>query len=64
METTSGGTALTLVRLVMAQLQYRGLIDLEHIEEVLQILIDRPSTKEQIADAGKALTVVQDLRNS
>jgi hypothetical protein len=64
MEGPSGGTALTLVTLVMAQLQNRDLIDLEHIEQALQILIDRPLTAEKITDARNALTVVQGLRNS
>jgi hypothetical protein len=33
MEGPSGGTASTLIALVMAQLQNRGLVDLEHIEQ-------------------------------
>jgi hemolysin activation/secretion protein len=64
MEGPSGGTASTLIALVMAQLQNRGLVDLEHIEQALQILIDRCLTAEQITDAHNALTVVQGLRNS
>jgi hypothetical protein len=55
---------MTLVTLVMAQLQNRGLIDIEHIEQALQILIDRRLTGEQITDARNALTGVQGLRNS
>jgi hypothetical protein len=64
MEGSAGGTALTLVTLVLAQLQNRGLINLEHIEQALQILVDQPLTTEQITDAENALTVVQGLRNS
>jgi hypothetical protein len=64
MDGTSGGTALTLVTLVMAQLQNRELIELEHVEQALHILIERPLTAEQIIDARNALKVVQGLRNS
>jgi hypothetical protein len=64
MEGSSGGTALTLVTLVMAQLQNRGLINLEHIEQALQILVHQPLTAEQITDAENAHTVAQGLRNS
>lgn len=62
MEGSSGGTALTLVSLLIAQLQARGLIDLDQIEQALGLLIDRPLTAEQISDAGNALTVVQGLK--
>ncbi len=62
MEGSSGGTALTLVSLLIAQLQSRGLIDLDQIEQALRLLIDRPLTAEQITDAGNALTVVQGLQ--
>ena len=62
MEGTSGGTALTLVSLALAQLQNRGLIDLGEMEQALHMLIDRPLSAEQITDAGNALTVVQGLQ--
>jgi hypothetical protein len=62
MEQTSGETALTLVTLVMAQLQNRGLIDLEHVEQALHMLIDGPLTGGRINNAEHALEVVQRLR--
>jgi hypothetical protein len=62
MQGSSGGTALTLVSLVIAQLQTRGLIDLDQIEQALRMLVERPITPEQIADAGNALAVVQGLQ--
>jgi hypothetical protein len=63
MEGSSGGTALTLVTLAIAQLKARGLIDLDQIEQALSMLIERPITPEQIADAGNALAVVRGLRD-
>jgi hypothetical protein len=61
MQGTSGGTALTLVTLALAQMQNRGLIELVEMEQALRMLIDRPLRAEQITDAGNALTVVQGL---
>ncbi len=62
MEGTSGGTALTLVTLLIAQLKTRNLVDLEQIEQALLMLVDRPITPEQMADARNALAVVQGLQ--
>jgi hypothetical protein len=61
MDGTSGGTALTLITLALAQMQNRGLIELSEMEQALRMLIDRPLSAEQITDAGNALTVVQGL---
>ncbi len=61
MEGSSGGTALTLVTMLLAQLQTRGTVDLGQIEQGLKMLLDRPITPEQMADAGNALAVVQGL---
>jgi hypothetical protein len=62
MEGSSGGTALTLVTLLMAQLRTRDLVDLDHLEEALRRLLERPLTTEQMADTGNALAVVMGLR--
>jgi hypothetical protein len=62
MEGSSGGTALTLVTLLLAQLKTRGQVDLDHIEQALNMLVDRPITPEQMADARNALSVVQGLQ--
>jgi hypothetical protein len=62
MEGSSGGTALVLVTLLLAQLKSRNLVDLDQLEQALTLLLDRPITAEQMADAGNALTVVQGLR--
>ena len=62
MEGTSGGTALTLVTMLLAQLKTRDLVDLEKIEQGLQMLLDRPLTSEQMTDAGNALAVIQGLQ--
>ncbi len=62
MEGSSGGTALVLVTLLLAQLKSRNLVDLDQLEQALRLLLDRPITAEQMADAGNALTVVQGLR--
>ncbi|MDP9415229.1 MAG: hypothetical protein M3Q08_14340 [Pseudomonadota bacterium] len=62
MEGSSGGTALVLVTLLLAQLKSRNLVDLDQLEQALTLLLDRPITPEQMADAGNALTVVQGLR--
>lgn len=61
MEGTSGGTALTLVTMMLAQLANRGAIDLDQIEQGLRMLLDRPITAEQMTDAGNALAMVQGL---
>jgi hypothetical protein len=62
MEGSSGGTALTLVTLLIAQLKTRNLVDLEQVEQALLMLVDRPITPEQMADARNALAVVQGLQ--
>lgn len=62
MEGSSGGTALTLVTMALAQLHARGAIDLGQIEQALRMLLDRPITPEQMTDAGNALAVIQGLR--
>lgn len=62
MEESSGRTALTLVTLLIAQLKTRGLVDLDHIEQALHMLIERPITAEQMTDVGNALAVVQGLK--
>jgi len=61
MEGNSGGTALTLVTLLIAQLKTRGLVDLDQLEQALRMLIERPITAEQMTDVGNALAVVQGL---
>ena len=62
MEGNSGGTALTLVTLLIAQLKTRDLVDLDQIEQALRMLIERPITAEQMSDVGNALAVVQGLK--
>jgi hypothetical protein len=62
MEGNSGGTALTLVTLLIAQMKTRDLVDLEQIEQALRMLIERPITAEQMTDVGNALAVVQGLK--
>lgn len=62
MEGSSGGTALTLVTLLIAQLKTRNLVDLDQIEQALHMLVERPITPEQMADARNALAVVQGLQ--
>jgi len=62
MEGSSGGTALTLVTLLIAQLKTRDQVDLDQIEQALNMLVDRPITPEQMADARNALAVVQGLQ--
>ena len=62
MEVNSGGTALTLVTLLIAQLKTRDMVDLEQIEQALHMLIERPITAEQMSDVGNALAVVQGLK--
>ena len=62
MEGTSGGTALTLVTMLLAQLKTRDMVDLDQIEQGLKMLLDRPITPEQMTDAGNALAVVQGLQ--
>ncbi|HEY0314141.1 MAG TPA: hypothetical protein VGC56_16830 [Allosphingosinicella sp.] len=61
MEGSSGGTALTLVTMLLAQLHARGAVDLGQIDQALRMLLDRPITPEQMTDAGNALAVVQGL---
>ena len=61
MEGSSGGTALVLVTMLLAQLKTRELVDTHQIEEALRLLLDRPITAEQMTDAGNALAVVQGL---
>ena len=63
MEGNSGGTALTLVTLLIAQLKTRNMVDLEQIEQALRMLIERPITAEQMTDVGNALAVVQGLKD-
>lgn len=62
MQGSSGGTALTLVTMLLAQLKNRDLVDLDQIEQGLRMLLDRPITSEQLTDAGNALAVVQGLQ--
>ena len=62
MEGDSGGTALTLVTLLLAQLKTRNMVDLEQLEQALRMLIERPITAEQMTDVGNALAVVQGLK--
>lgn len=62
MEVNSGGTALTLVTLLIAQLKTRDMVDLDQIEQALHMLIERPITAEQMSDVGNALAVVQGLK--
>ena len=63
MEGNSGGTALTLVTLLIAQLKTRGLVDLDQLEQAMRMLIERPITAEQMTDVGNALAVVQGLKD-
>ena len=62
MEGDSGGTALTLVTLLLAQLKTRDMVDLEQLEQALRMLIERPITAEQMTHVGNALAVVQGLK--
>ncbi|MDP8913215.1 MAG: hypothetical protein M3N39_06540 [Pseudomonadota bacterium] len=62
MEGDSGGTALTLVTLLLAQLKTRNMVDLDQLEQALRMLIERPITAEQMTDVGNALAVVQGLK--
>jgi hypothetical protein len=62
MEGNTGGTALTLVTLLLAQLKTRDMVDLEQLEQALGMLIERPITAEQMTDVGNALAVVQGLK--
>jgi hypothetical protein len=48
--------------MLLAQMKTRGLVDLDQIEQALTMLLDRPITPEQMADAGNALAVVQGLQ--
>jgi hypothetical protein len=62
MEGNSGGTALTLVTLLIAQLKTRDLVDLDQLEQALRMLIERPISPDQMTDVGNALAVVQGLK--
>jgi len=62
MEGSSGGTALVLVTMLLAQLKARGDIDLDQIEQALRLLLDREIPVEQLTDATNALAVVQGLK--
>lgn len=62
MEGSSGGTALVLVTMLLAQLKARGDIDLDQIEQALRLLLEREITVEQLTDATNALAVVQGLQ--
>lgn len=61
-EGSSGGTALMLVTMLIAQLKTRDAVDLEKIEQGLKMLLDREIGAEQMADVGNALAVVQGLQ--
>jgi hypothetical protein len=63
MEGSSGGTALMLVTMLMAQLKTRDLVDLDKMEQGLKLLLDRQISPEQMADVGNALAVVQGLQS-
>jgi hypothetical protein len=63
MEGNSGGTALTLVTLLIAQMKTRNLVDLDQVEQALQMLIERPITADQMTDVGNALAVIQGLKD-
>ena len=62
MEGNSGGTALTLVTLLIAQLKTKDMVDLDQIEQALRMLIERPITAEQMTDVGNALAVINGLK--
>lgn len=62
-EGSSGGTALMLVTMLLAQLKTRDAVDLEKIEQALKMLLDRQISPEQMADVGNALAVVQGLQD-
>jgi hypothetical protein len=63
MEGNSGGTALTLVTLLIAQMKTRNLVDLDQVEQALRMLIERPITADQMTDVGNALAVIQGLKD-
>jgi hypothetical protein len=63
MESSSGGTALTLVTLLIAQMKTRDLVELDQLEQALRMLIERPITADQMKDVGNALAVVQGLKD-
>ncbi len=62
MEGSSGGTALVLVTMLLAQLKARGDIDLDQIEQALRLLLEREISVEQLTDTTNALAVVQGLQ--
>jgi hypothetical protein len=51
-----------LVTMLLAQLNTRGLAELDKLEQGLTMLLDRQLSPEQLADVGNALAVVQGLR--
>jgi len=62
MEGSSGGTALMLVTMLLAQLKSRDAVELDKMEQGLNMLLDRPISAEQMADVGNALAVVKGLQ--
>ena len=62
MQGSSGGTALVLVTMLIAQLKARGDVDLEQMEQSLRLLLEREISDEQLTDATNALAVVQGLQ--
>jgi hypothetical protein len=61
MEGSQGGTALMLVTMLLAQLNTRGMAELDKLEQGLKMLLDRQLSPEQMTDVGNALAVVQGL---
>jgi hypothetical protein len=62
MQGTSGGTALVLVTMLLAQMKARGEVDLDQMEQSLRLLLDREISDEQLTDATNALAVVSGLK--
>lgn len=62
MQGSSGGTALVLVTMLLAQLKARGDVDLDQMEQSLRLLLDREISDEQLTDSTNALAVVQGLQ--
>jgi hypothetical protein len=62
MQGTSGGTALVLVTMLLAQMKARGEVDLDQMEQSLRLLLGREISDEQLTDATNALAVVQGLK--
>ena len=63
MQGSSGGTALVLVTMLLAQLKARGDVDLDQMEQSLRLLLDREISDEQLTDSTNALAVVQGLQD-